>query len=65
MLQNAPRCSDSLERLLKLEEIQKEEAMPIETHKKVVAEEIKMLNVVSNLIAMSRRTKKRTMLYNL
>jgi hypothetical protein len=46
-LQNAPRDPENLERLLKVKERQKEEAMYMEdTQQRLVTEEIEMLKVV-------------------
>jgi hypothetical protein len=60
LLQNAPRNADRFERLLRLKEREKEEAMHIEdTHKKVsYIREIEMLKVVLCLVARSKRRQK-------
>jgi hypothetical protein len=53
-LQNAPRDVDKLERLLKVKETQKEEAMHIEVMQRLVTE-IEMLRVVLYLVCRNRR----------
>jgi hypothetical protein len=49
-LQNAPRASDKLERLLKVKEREKEEAMHIEDMQRLVTK-IEMLKVVLYLVS--------------
>jgi hypothetical protein len=53
-LQNAPRDPDKLERLLKVKQRQKEEAMHIEYTQRVVTE-IEMLRVVLYLVNRNHR----------
>jgi hypothetical protein len=53
-LQNAPRDVEKLERLLRLKERQKEEAMHIEDTQRLVTE-IVMLKVVLHLVNRNRR----------
>jgi hypothetical protein len=53
ILQNAPREEDKLERLLKIKERQKDEAMHIEDTQTLVTE-IEMLKVVLNLVSTRR-----------
>jgi hypothetical protein len=59
LLQNAPRDPDKLERLLKVKERQKDEAMHMEdTQKRLVTEErLKMLKVVLYLVSRDKRKK--------
>jgi hypothetical protein len=49
LLQNAPRDADKLERLLKMKERQKEEAMYMEDTQRLITE-IEMLKVVLYLV---------------
>jgi hypothetical protein len=55
LLQNAPRDPDKLERLLKVKQRQKEEAMYIEDTERLVTE-IEMLKVVLHLVCRNRRS---------
>ena len=52
-LENAPRDSDNLERLLQVKQRQKEEAMHIETHRGSL--QIEMLIVVLYLVCRNER----------
>jgi hypothetical protein len=54
ILQNAPREEDKLERLLKIKERQKDEAMHIEDTQTLVTE-IEMLKVVLHLVCRNNR----------
>ena len=56
-LQNAPRDPDKLERLLKIKERQKEEAMYMEDTQRLVTE-IEMLKVVLYLVNRNNRRSK-------
>jgi hypothetical protein len=58
-LQEAPRDSEKLERLLKANRIQKEEAMDIEDTQRLVTEEIEMLKVVLFLVRIKQQTQPR------
>ena len=49
-LQNAPRDPEKLERLLRLKERQKKEAMYMEDTERLVTEEIEMLKLVLYLV---------------
>jgi hypothetical protein len=53
-LENAPRDSDNLERLLQIKQRQKEEAMHIEDSQRLVTE-IEMLKVVLYLVCRNER----------
>jgi hypothetical protein len=53
LLQNAPRDADKLERLLRLKERQKDEAMYMEKTERLVTE-IEMLKVVLYLVMRNR-----------
>jgi hypothetical protein len=54
-LQNAPRDPEKLERLLKIKERQKEEAMYMEDTQQRLGTEIEMLKVVLYLVVRRRR----------
>jgi hypothetical protein len=58
-LQEAPRDSEKLERLLKANRRQKEEAMDIEDTQRLVTEEIEMLKVVLFLVRIKQQTQPR------
>jgi hypothetical protein len=57
ILQNAPRDADKLERLLKIKERQKDEAMHMEDTQRLVTE-IEMLKVVLYIVAIKKRKKR-------
>ena len=56
-LENAPRDADKLQWLLKVKEMENEEAMHIKDTERLVTEEIEMLKVVLCLVYRNRRSK--------